>query len=181
MLSLTAAAQENEKVSVEKSIFGAQVGLIGFWVNNECRLGNQFALRSEIGLELGVVTTKGPYEDTYDFLTIPNISLEPRWYYNLEKRSARGKSINNNSGNFFTIKLNFNPNTYLTSTDNDIHLLNQLGIFPKWGIRRVYGEHFTFETGIGVGPVIYFGKTSQTISPGDDVTLDLHLRIGYCF
>jgi hypothetical protein len=55
-VSVLASAQEIQKkdVSVEKSIFGIQTGLLGIWVHNEMRLTNEIALRTELGLDSGI-------------------------------------------------------------------------------------------------------------------------------
>ena len=39
---------------VEKSIFNIQTGVLGSWLNNETKISNKFALRSEIGLDAGI-------------------------------------------------------------------------------------------------------------------------------
>jgi hypothetical protein len=43
-------ASKGQDASVEKSIFGTQIGWLGVWVYNEAKLSTDFALRSEIGL-----------------------------------------------------------------------------------------------------------------------------------
>jgi len=51
--TVKAQNQEHVQPSVEKSVFGAQAGLLGIWVNNEAKLTNAIALRSEIGFDGG--------------------------------------------------------------------------------------------------------------------------------
>lgn len=41
------------KVTLQKSIFGAETGFLGFWVNNETRLISNLSLKSELGLDAG--------------------------------------------------------------------------------------------------------------------------------
>ncbi len=177
-ISLHCNAQD---VSVEKSIFGIQTGLIGVWVNNESRLSKQFTLRNEIGLELGAVMLGTNTNNKTVSVIAPVISTEPRWYYNLGKRFAKGKNIRNNSGNLFSFKVNYIPDWFLITNEKNINVVNQLYLIPEWGIRRVYGKHFTFETGFGVGPVLYFGKNSESVINKEHVFVDLHLRVGYTF
>lgn len=168
-------AQENQTVSVEKSIFGVQTGLLGIWGNNESRLTNQFSLRSEIGMDMGVLIG-GNSDD--GFVLIPVLRVEPRWYYNLEKRSSKGKSISKNSGNFFTLSTTYNPDWFSLSNSDNIKVISSIAIIPKWGIKRVYGKSFTFETGLGVGYIKSLNPNYDLLS---DVGVDLHLRIGYTF
>ena len=181
--AVTIQAQEtNSKqsdASVEKSVFSVQTGLVGIWANNELRLSNQFALRTEIGLEL--LSFDYAYTDETKYGAAPSISVEPKWYYNLEKRVRKGRNIAGNSGNAFSVRINYlSPNAFLISEIENYKGVDQLNIIPKWSIRRIYGKHFIFETGFGLGPVIAIGKYAKYADTGD-VYVDLHARIGYCF
>lgn len=50
MSSYFGFSQNEKDISVEKSVFGIQTGLLGIWAHNELKLSNQVALRSEVGL-----------------------------------------------------------------------------------------------------------------------------------
>lgn len=171
----SAFGQESQTVSVEKSIFGVQTGLLGIWGNNESRLTNQLSLRSELGMDMGVLIG-GNSDD--GFVLIPVLRLEPRLYYNLETRSNKGKSISKNSGNFFTLSTTYNPDWFSISNSDNIKVVSTIAIIPKWGIKRTYGKSFTFETGLGVGYVKSLSPNYDLLS---DVGVDLHLRLGYTF
>jgi hypothetical protein len=167
-------SQEKEITSIEKSIFGIQTGFFGAWVHNESRLSNQISLRSEIGLDAGFVIN-GSYSG---FLFVPSLRVEPRWYYNLDKRLAKGKNIKNNSGNFFSLTTTYNPDWFVIPEKDNLNFISSVSVIPKWAIKRTYGNHFTFETGVGVGYVFY---TEDYGNINDEVGVDLHLRIGYTF
>jgi hypothetical protein len=82
-----------------KDFFSIQTGL-GIWINNETKLSNSIALRSEIGIEHDF------FCDQYDgagFILQPVLTLEPRYYYNLENRNSEEKT-SKNSGNYFSLK-----------------------------------------------------------------------------
>lgn len=181
--ALTTNAQETvseqTQASVEKSVFSVQTGLVGVWANNELKLSSQFALRTEIGLEL--LSFEYAHTDETKYGAAPSVSLEPKWYYNLEKRVRKGRNILGNSGNAFSVRINYlAPNAFLISDIDNYKGVDQINIIPKWSIRRVYGKHFIFETGFGLGPVIAVGKYSKYADSGD-VYVDVHARIGYCF
>jgi hypothetical protein len=74
---LLSAATATAQGTVEKSLFNFQTGTVGFWGSHEARLGNAFALRSEIGFDLWLYET---YNDKTGSALVPSISLEPRWY-----------------------------------------------------------------------------------------------------
>lgn len=166
-------SQETKSASVEKSIFGIQTGFFGAWIHNESRLTNAISLRSEIGLDLGV---KIDYNGIGTIL-IPAIRLEPRWYYNLEKRVKKGRKISNNSGNFLALNINYNPDWFYISNEDNLNVISTLAFVPKWGIKRTLGNHFTYEAGIGIGTFIVL----EDFDVDNNVAIDLHLRIGYTF
>ncbi|WP_235817882.1 hypothetical protein [Formosa haliotis] len=177
-IALTTNAQTT---TVEKSIFGVQTGFFGLYVNNEARLTNSIALRSEIGLDAGLWGSD--FNDIYGFLLTPVLTLEPRWYYNLNKRVDKGRRTSNNSGNFVSIKTSYHPDWFTITNAEDINFIGDFTIIPTWGIRRHIGNHFNYETGIGVGYGRYLTNRDGYEYYGDKnvVAVNLHLRIGYTF
>lgn len=185
-LTLTVKSQN---ASVEKSLFGLQTGLLGIWAHNEAKLTNQIALRSEIGIEHDFFV--GDQYDGAGFILQPVLTLEPRYYYNLEKRNSSGKKTSKNSGNYLSLKTSYHPDWFVLNLDEKITKTADLSIIPTWGIKRQIGSNFTYETGIGLGYRIvylkpnYFNGNSQNV---DDVSINrnqyspyLHLRVGYTF
>ncbi|WP_179008207.1 hypothetical protein [Winogradskyella forsetii] len=174
--TLAALAQE---ASVEKSIFGVQTGFLGIWAHNEAKLSNSIVLRSELGLDAGIFSKN--LEDGSFFLFIPAITLEPRWYYNLNKRVRKSRRIDDNSGNFIAIKTTYHPDLVIGSVQDNFNFISDFSIIPTWGIRRNIGKHFNYETGIGIGYIHYFNEDNVINTFDDGVTANLHLRIGYRF
>lgn len=187
IFKISAQNQDNEQnISVEKSIYGVQTGFLGAWLYNESRLSNQFALRSQVGFDFRIEGVRefesfGPNDDFYGIL---HLSLEPRWYYNLEKRLKSGKNIVRNSGNFVALLALANLESVSFTTNDRIESLDQIRFVPKWGIRRSLGQHISYEAGFGLGYAFFLNNTERTSffpfrdEKSSDFTLDLHLRIG---
>jgi ABC-type spermidine/putrescine transport system permease subunit II len=132
-------------------------------------------------LAVGVMFTLGTIDNGIDgFLLAPVITLEPRWYYNLNKRESKSKRIDGNSGNFLSIKTSYHPDWFIISNEVNINLIRDISIVPTWGIRRNIGKYFNYETVIGFGYVKYL-EDENTIFETSDVAVNLHLRIGYRF
>lgn len=168
-----------QDVSVEKSISGIQTGFLGVWVHNEAKLSNQLALRSELGFDSEIFG--GSFYGGTGFILAPVMTLEPRWYYNLNKRSVESKNTTGNSGNFLSLKSTYHPNWFVISNYDNLSLVNQISIIPSWGIRRNIGSHFNYETGIGLGYRYIFAKSAGYLENQSEAALNLHLRIGYRF
>jgi hypothetical protein len=163
--------------SQEKSLFSIQTGLLGVWINNEAKLADRWALRSELGLYGGI--WGGASYDGANFALCPVLTVEPRYYYNYNKRQATGKDMADNSANFITLKIDYTPDWFIISNyDGKVSVTPSLAFIPKWGIRRNFGNsHFHYELGAGLGYVYYFEKNNGYGS----AALDLHARIGYSF
>lgn len=171
---------KSQNASVEKSTFGLQAGVLGIWAYNEAKLSNSIALRTELGFDFGIWETT--YYDDYDspFILTPVIVLEPRFYYNLKKRSEESKRIDGNSGNFIALKTSYHPEFALFNTD-DAPVVSDFAIIPTWGIRRNIGDHFNYEAGLGVGYSHTYAKRAGYSEDESGLELNMHLRIGYRF
>jgi len=171
---------KSQNTSVEKSIFGIQTGVLGVWAYNETKLSNTIALRTEIGFDFGIWETT--YYDDYDspFLLTPVIVVEPRFYYNLKKRSKNSKRIDGNSGNFIALKTSYHAEWALFNSD-DAPVVSDFSIIPTWGIRRNLGKHFDYEAGLGAGFSYTFAKRAGYLKNKSEMELNMHLRIGYRF
>ncbi|WP_395062655.1 hypothetical protein [Flavobacterium sp.] len=174
ILSLTQVgfSQEKKTSSVEKSIFGIQIGTLGVWAHNEFKLANEFSLRSELGVNFGLIG--GEIHNGTTLISAPSFSLEPRWYYNLSERASKNKNISKNSADFLTLGIHYFPGVNSTK----FNVISQISFIPKWGIKRTLGDHFTYEAGIGLGYVKYLDKN---YSSNKNLIGDLHLRLGYTF
>ncbi|MGV0922640.1 hypothetical protein [Empedobacter tilapiae] len=168
-----------QETSVEKSIFSVQTGFLGIWINNESKLTNNFALRSEIGLDSGI--WGGDLYDGTAFLLTPVLTIEPRYYYNLDKRKNNGKNISKNNGNFISLKTSYHPDWFIIS-NKDVNIISDISFIPTWGIKRnIISTNFNYELGFGIGYQYIFYKSDGYSKNESDVGVNLHLRVGYTF
>lgn len=177
-LLLTRSLGIAQDLSVEKSVFGAQIGLLGIWVHNEFRMSDELAFRSELGLDSGIW-----YEDNNDdfgFVLAPVIAVEPRWYYNMKKREAKGKRLDGNGFNFLSLRITYHPDWFVISSE-DVNFVSDISFIPSWGIRRNLGKHFNFETGAGIGYRYVFSQDSGFTDDYDEIVVSLTFKIGYKF
>ncbi len=162
---------------VEKSIFGIELGLLHLIGYNEFRIAKYVALRSELGFVMGFGSSSN---ENYTVIGT-TISLEPRWYYNLKRRVAKNKRIDGNSGNFFSLLINFHPNLILYNSNKNVNIVADFSITPSYGIRRSFGKHFTYEFDFGIGYLHYINPKNYTIANKRDVSLNINAKIGYRF
>ena len=170
---------KSQNASVEQSTFGFQTGFLGIWMHNEAALSDEIALRSEIGFDSGIWA--GSLYDKTGFLLTPVLTLEPRWYYNLDKRLSKSKRIDGNSGNFISLKTSYHPDWFVISNYENLRVVSDISIVPTWGIRRHLGDHFTYEAGAGLGYRYVFAKEAGYSENESQAAINLLLRIGYRF
>lgn len=169
----TFSQSTKQKPSVEKSFFGVQAGLFGIYAYNESKLSNNIALRTEAGMSMGI--WGGTFYPKTGILFTPTLSVEPRYYYNLKRRVKKGKSIANNSANYFSLKTNYNPNLFVISNYDNISVNNHITIIPSYGFKRNLGKKLEYEFTAGYGYGYDFDlKDSAGV-------VNLGFRIGYRF
>ncbi len=121
-------------------MYGIQTGLLGAWVYNETRLTNSTALITEIGFDFGVWKSTF-YNDFNDFFLLTSVIIvEPRFYYNLNKRSKKSKRIDGNSSSFVALNMSYHPDWFVISKKDDFRIVSDISIIPTWGIRRHMGK-----------------------------------------
>ncbi|MFD1614364.1 hypothetical protein [Gelatiniphilus marinus] len=168
------AQTDNDLPTIEDKIIGLQTGLFGFWGHYETKITSSISLRGEFGLDLGL--RKGVFtNDEMVFALIPNLVVESRWYYSLERRIRKGKSIAHNSGFFLGIKSRYYPDWFVISSDDSVSIVESIDFIPKIGYRKVWNNHLSFESGFGIG------KSLNIPSDNWDTTAELTFRIGYNF
>jgi len=178
IICLSTTKGNAQEVSVEESIWGIQALMLPLSVYNESKLTNNIALRSELAWGFSWSGGGSQWE------VIPYLNVEPRYYYNLNRRNQKGKRIDNNSGNYLSLFACFQPGFGITSKNND--LFPAIYIMPTYGLRRNIGKHFNFETALGFGYGWEFHKTTnfngETSRYTDSGTLfNFRLAFGYVF
>ena len=181
LMSFIAKAQE--EVSVEKNLNSVQGGLISLSYQKEIRLDRKITLKSEIGLVSGSSTIE--YSDGQkekSFLIVPFVSVEPRWYYSLDRRNRLEKETKNNSSNYFSLLTSFSSTRTTVVNTKDFETAPSLDIIPEYGIRRSIGKRFYAEYSAGIGYRHNFLKKEYFYSIDEnEVVIDIQFKVGYIF
>jgi hypothetical protein len=185
LISFLAKAQEVEKVSVEKSLFGAQLGLLSTGFYYEAQLQRKISLRTEIGFSL-VLSSKDyadpAIKDETATLIVPYVTLEPRWYYGLDRRKRLGKNIYNNSSNYVSLANTYYSNNTPIINNGNFDVVSAITVIPKYGIRRAFAKHFNYEFSAGFGYQYNIFSAASGCNCDHSITeIDIQARIGYDF
>lgn len=108
--------------------------------------GSSYAYGQALGLEMN--STNGIYFTTKDYhLITGNISVEPRFYYNLQKRHRKDKRTLGNSGGYLAVNMGYSFPVAITS---GLEAAQIYTVIPYWGFRRVW-KHFLLDVAGGIG------------------------------
>ena len=162
--SLNVNAQDFEIRSIPK----IDIGLGGIGFGYEAKIGKQLTLDLNTGVsgryEIYNNSFKYIFANSFNALPAIYVSASPRYYYNHQKRLARGKNVANNSANYIGIKLKVVPHLKLP---NPGALLN-----VHWGLQRSFGKNlkwlFNTHAGMGYGGNIGFGGSKGMLYPSID-------------
>lgn len=160
--------QNNTQMKLE-SISTVKVGLLGSWLAYEQPVTDKILINAEIGYEFGIY--RNFLSNGTQFLATSTLSIEPRYYYNLEKRAAAGKNNSLNAGGYLAIEIQAAPDWGTYSTDSsisDVSIRKSALILPKIGLKRALGKYVTFEFAGGLGYQINMG-TDNTPAIGLDL------------
>lgn len=75
------------------------------------------------------------------------VSVTPRFYYNLKKRSETGKTALLNSGNYIGLRLKYATKSFSSNGEGEDALLLNV----HWGIQRMISKKWTINTHAGIG------------------------------
>jgi len=177
-----------QDTSVEKSLWGVQMGVHPLSFYNETALSNSITLRSELGF--GFAYSSSSISGTEQWAVVPTVIVEPRYYYNLNRRTRLKKRTDWNSGNYLSLNLGYELGAFAI-TSKDTEVFSSVHLIPMYGFRRNMGAKFNFEMAFGIGGAWTFEdyvltdyNTQKPITVNEtdfDVAYGLRLAIGYVF
>ncbi|MCH4824602.1 hypothetical protein ML462_15620 [Gramella lutea] len=177
LITITTYGQEQESYNTEK-VF--RVNFLNPGAELELPTGNYSTFSTGLGIGYG-----GGYKDLTGtdngvitaidngiiYIIAPFLDLQQKWFYNLNKRIGKNKTVQNNSGNFISAR-------FITRGPSIADNVTRTSDFdfafgPTWGIQRKYGEkfHLLFD----VGPQYYF----DTEGNGNIFPFMFQLNLGF--
>ena len=149
-------AQENQAESVENIL---RINFVNPALEYELKTSNSSLMSGAAGIGYG-----GSYRELevsgangLVYIISPFVDLQHKWYYNRNKRLTKGKNIEGNAGNYFSVRgiTRFAAiSENVTRTDN-----LDFAVGPTWGLQRSYGKiHFLLD----FGPQFYFDSIGNS-------------------
>lgn len=154
----TSKAQDS--VSVEKSLIGVSASPFGgLFFNYEAKLSREWTLLSNVGIYYDY--DKGSSPNSKGYSIGPLLGLEPRWYYNLDRRTRLAKNTKFNTGNYWSLDINYYPKVVLATNQSYYGFSNAVYFLPSYGIRRTISKHLYFDGSLFTGYSNVFGYSTR--------------------
>jgi len=168
LMTISTNAQEKENINTVKVW---RVNFLNPAIELELPTGSKSTFSSALGIGYGGGYPDLTYGDSgFIYIIAPFLDLQQKWFYNLEKRNRKSKTIENNSGNYVSARLITRGNSIADNVSRTSNFDFAFG--PTWGIQRKYGQfHLLFD----VGPQYYF----DTEGNGNIWPLMIQLNLGF--
>ena len=168
LFTMLSFAQDDLKAPLNQ-FARVNLGLHGFELTYELPISNSLVWENSFGAGMGSYTADNSIN--YRFYLdnpVPYLASELKFHYNREKRTNKGRSTINNSGNYIGLQTK-----YSFGDDRTFRLNKTLLTELHWGIQRPLGERFIFDLHIGIGYLSDFEFKQGNLSP------TFGLRFGY--
>ena len=133
-----------QQASVEKNVFSANILTPGL----EYELGLTPTTSLDLRVGTGFAYQKGTFSEGYG--VYPIFSVQYRNYYNLNKRTDKGKNTANNSANYLALSAAIQSGKPILG--NLEYYESYFGVIgPVWGLQRYYRSGFKLDLNLGAG------------------------------
>jgi hypothetical protein len=156
------------------------MGLQGIGFTFERRPGNKITVDLSLGMGGGYrinysVLAKNDITYQWDFIGPAfYFSITPKFYYNREKRSAKGKTNSLNSGNYIGLRVKYTTKSMSESANvRDALLMN-----IHWGLQRAIAKRWTINLHIGAG---YITDATDLQNTAGSIYPALDFKFSYIF
>ncbi len=155
--SVRAFAQSPVADTALHSLTKIDLSLQGVGLSYEPVVGAKTTIDFAAGIGAGTVVSEDRVE--YKFYVLrPSFyfSINPKFYYNRQKRIQKGKSVINNAGNYIGARM-----MYVTSngsSNSNTRTRESLLFNIHWGIQRPLGQRWLFNAHAGLGSAVDVGN-----------------------
>lgn len=179
-LILAANTTNGYSQSEKNHFFEAGIHLVGGGVSFEKNFSQNFSIRSSVEYDGSFYFSNNVFTNGTKtvFVLQPAIKIQPRYYYNIEKRQAKNKNTAYNAANFFSAHAAYKSSEINVSNKN-YYKPEVLSFGAAWNIRRtIVSSNFVYELSAGFR---YDAFTEKFYKSDNGITPELNAKIGYVF
>ena len=146
LFNLITKADENDLVGEIRIGYEQKIAKSAFSINIEGAVSPSRLKNSDI--------LRGTNDVTQSLGTRLSVCIEPRWYYNLEKRRKNGTSGNNLLGSYLGTEFLYQNQTVRKQKSNGSTVLfdaKNLTFTPLWGVQQQFSKRIFYDFKLGWG------------------------------
>ena len=144
-------SKAQDSVSVEKSLIGPSINPFGsLSFDYEVKLSKEWTLLSNIGFSYDYDKENNRF-NSKGYSLRPFLGLEPRWYYNLDRRIKLSKNTKFNTGNYWSLDIGYSPKSVLATNQSYYEFANAVYFLPSYGLRRTISKNIYFDGSLYAG------------------------------
>lgn len=150
-----------------------RINILNPAIELETPMGENSTLSTGVGIGYGGSYPKTSFGGGTGFRYSINPFLEVQYknFYNLKKRKNKNLSIENNSGNFISVRFLTRGNSIKSNFNRTTNFDFSFG--PTWGVQRKYGKNFHIL--FDLGPIYYFDSNGK----GNIFPIMFQLNLGF--
>lgn len=142
------------KYSPELSEELHKISILPLGYSYERKLADEFTFEVGIDFSFDVYYADEDVFEDNALVINPTIHVEPRYYYNMERRYKRGRNVTNNSASYIGIYAELRMNPLIEENNGYWPVYDRFKIGPAWGIQRNLGRRGYLNFNLGYGLVI---------------------------
>lgn len=120
----------------------------------ERKIAEEFTIEAGVDFSFDIYYAETDDLDQNALVVNPTIHLEPRYYYNLERRYQRGRNVNFNAASYLGVYSELRMNPLIEENNGFWPVYDRFKIGPAWGIQRNLGRRGYLNFNLAYGLVI---------------------------
>ncbi|OFX30712.1 MAG: hypothetical protein A2W92_18870 [Bacteroidetes bacterium GWA2_42_15] len=120
----------------------------------ERKIAEEFTIEAGVDFSFDIYYAETDDLDQNALVVNPTIHLEPRYYYNLERRYQRGRNVSFNAASYLGVYSELRMNPLIEENNGFWPVYDRFKIGPAWGIQRNLGRRGYLNFNLAYGLVI---------------------------
>lgn len=120
----------------------------------ERKIADEFTIEAGVDFSFDIYYDEAEDLDNNALVVNPTIHLEPRYYYNLQRRYQRGRNVSFNAASYIGVYSELRMNPLIEENNGFWPVYDRFKIGPAWGIQRNLGRRGYLNFNLAYGLVI---------------------------
>ncbi len=144
----------SSKYSPELSGEIHKISILPLGYSYERKIADEFTFDAGVDFSFDLYYAETDDLDQNALVINPTVHLEPRYYYNLERRYQRGRNVSFNAASYIGVYSELRMNPLIEENNGFWPVYDRFKIGPAWGIQRNLGRRGYMNFNLAYGLVV---------------------------